>query len=133
MEHLPELNIYIELISFLIFYTCSVTCNCNACNVTHVILNNNLIRLMCNTYHLTNCKKIYVTLLNRKYDEALEYHRQSLVLLPHSASSLSAMGYVYALKGLFHESVTCFHKVQFFALLICLTLQQPSIGTEIED
>jgi len=46
-----------------------------------------------------------------KYDESLKYHRQALVLCPQTASTLSAMGYTYALIGSYSAAVDCFHKV----------------------
>lgn len=50
------------------------------------------------------CRKL------KKYKEALNYHRQSLVLCPQNPSTLSAMGYAYALNGDYAEAVDCFHK-----------------------
>ena len=46
-----------------------------------------------------------------KYEESLKYHRQALVLAPQAASTLSAMGYTYALIGSYSTAVDCFHKV----------------------
>lgn len=46
----------------------------------------------------------------KKYDEALEYHRQALVLCPQNASTYSAMGFVFSLKFRWHEAVDYFHK-----------------------
>ena len=46
----------------------------------------------------------------RKYDDALEYHRQSLVLCPQNPATLSAIGYVYLLTGRSAEAVDYFHK-----------------------
>jgi len=46
-----------------------------------------------------------------KYEDSLKYHRQALVLCPQTASTLSAMGYTYALTGRYSNAVECFHKV----------------------
>ncbi|XP_038050279.1 cell division cycle protein 16 homolog [Patiria miniata] len=46
----------------------------------------------------------------KKYEEALEFHRQALVLCPHSPSSYSAIGYVYSLMGDFAMAIDYFHK-----------------------
>jgi len=51
----------------------------------------------------------------QKYDKALEYHRQALVLSPLNPSTYSAMGFVHALIGNNEEAVDAFHK----ALGIC--------------
>jgi len=53
----------------------------------------------------------------RKYEESLKYHRQALVLCPHTASILSAMGYTYALTGRYSNAVDCFHKVSQHSLM----------------
>lgn len=50
-------------------------------------------------------------LFNRKYDQALEYHRQALVLIPQNASTYSAIGYVHSLKGDFESAIDYFHTV----------------------
>jgi anaphase-promoting complex subunit 6 len=34
-----------------------------------------------------------------KFDDALRYHRKALVLQPQSASTISAIAYIHALKG----------------------------------
>lgn len=44
------------------------------------------------------------------HDDALDYHKQALVLKPLSASTYSAVGYAYALKGDLVEAVEAFHK-----------------------
>ncbi|RXM33861.1 Cell division cycle protein 16-like [Acipenser ruthenus] len=44
-----------------------------------------------------------------KYDQALEYHRQALVLIPQHASTYSAIGYVYSLMGDFESAIDYFH------------------------
>lgn len=47
----------------------------------------------------------------RKYDQALEYHRQALVLIPQHASTYSAIGYVHSLMGDFESAIDYFHTV----------------------
>ncbi|KAK2145257.1 hypothetical protein LSH36_692g03046 [Paralvinella palmiformis] len=46
----------------------------------------------------------------RKYEKALDHHRQALILQPENPATLSAMGYVHALVGHFHHAVNYFHK-----------------------
>ncbi|XP_033637648.1 cell division cycle protein 16 homolog [Asterias rubens] len=46
----------------------------------------------------------------KKYDQSLDYHRQALVLCPHSPSSFSAIGYVHTLMGDFSTAIDYFHK-----------------------
>ena len=57
-----------------------------------------------------NLFEVHLLLRFRKYDEALEYHRQSLVLVPQNAATLSSIGYVYILTGRSAEAVDYFHK-----------------------
>ncbi|XP_064413680.1 cell division cycle protein 16 homolog isoform X2 [Latimeria chalumnae] len=49
------------------------------------------------------CRKL------KKYEEALEYHRQALVLIPQNASTYSAIGYVHSLMGNFESAIDYFH------------------------
>lgn len=49
------------------------------------------------------CRKL------KKYDQALEYHRQALVLIPQHASTYSAIGYVHSLMGDFENAIDYFH------------------------
>ena len=49
----------------------------------------------------------------RKYEKALDHHRQALILQPENPATLSAMGYVHALVGHFHHAVNYFHKVSY--------------------
>uniref|UniRef100_A0A2K6G151 Cell division cycle 16 n=1 Tax=Propithecus coquereli TaxID=379532 RepID=A0A2K6G151_PROCO len=49
------------------------------------------------------CRKL------KKYDEALDYHRQALVLIPQNASTYSAIGYIHSLMGNFENAVDYFH------------------------
>ncbi|XP_065073015.1 cell division cycle protein 16 homolog, partial [Ochlerotatus camptorhynchus] len=47
---------------------------------------------------------------NKKYEEALEFHRRALFLKPLSASTYTAIGFVQALMGCLDEAVESFHK-----------------------
>lgn len=47
----------------------------------------------------------------RKYDQALEYHRQALVLIPQHPSTYAAIGYVHSLMGDFESAIDYFHTV----------------------
>uniref|UniRef100_A0A673KVM4 Cell division cycle protein 16 homolog n=1 Tax=Sinocyclocheilus rhinocerous TaxID=307959 RepID=A0A673KVM4_9TELE len=49
------------------------------------------------------CRKL------KKYEQALEYHRQALVLIPQNASTYSAIGYVHSLMGDFESAIDYFH------------------------
>lgn len=51
----------------------------------------------------------------RKYDQALEYHRQALVLIPQHASTYAAIGYVHSLMGDFESAIDYFHTVVFIS------------------
>ncbi|XP_072035292.1 cell division cycle protein 16 homolog isoform X2 [Amphiura filiformis] len=46
----------------------------------------------------------------KKYEQALDFHRQALVLCPQNSSTFSAMGYVYSLMGNFSMAIDYFHK-----------------------
>lgn len=46
----------------------------------------------------------------RRFTEALEYHRQALSLCPQNSSTYSAIGFVYALSGDWNQAVESFHK-----------------------
>uniref|UniRef100_A0A023GNI7 Putative anaphase-promoting complex apc cdc16 subunit n=1 Tax=Amblyomma triste TaxID=251400 RepID=A0A023GNI7_AMBTT len=46
----------------------------------------------------------------RKYNKALEYHHQALVLCPKNASTLSAIGFVHSLMRHWSDAVDYFHK-----------------------
>lgn len=50
------------------------------------------------------CRKL------KKYDEALDYHQQALVLNPLNPSTYSAIGFVHALRGTTQEAVDAFHR-----------------------
>uniref|UniRef100_A0A670J4M0 Cell division cycle 16 n=1 Tax=Podarcis muralis TaxID=64176 RepID=A0A670J4M0_PODMU len=49
------------------------------------------------------CRKL------KKYEEALEYHRQALVLIPQNASTYSSIGYIHSLMGNFESAIDYFH------------------------
>uniref|UniRef100_A0A1A8RYP5 Cell division cycle 16 homolog n=1 Tax=Nothobranchius rachovii TaxID=451742 RepID=A0A1A8RYP5_9TELE len=49
------------------------------------------------------CRKL------KKYEQALEYHRQALVLIPQHASTYSAIGYVHSLMGDIESAIDYFH------------------------
>lgn len=73
----------------------------------------------------------------RKYDEALEFHKQAMVLSPHNASSYAAIGFVYSLKWKWNEAVEYFHKVctrfgyHFKSYLI--TFSSQALGLKRDD
>lgn len=46
----------------------------------------------------------------KKYDEALNFHRQALILSPQNQSTLSSIGYCYVLMGQFSQAIEYFHK-----------------------
>ncbi|KAL3280154.1 hypothetical protein HHI36_017654 [Cryptolaemus montrouzieri] len=50
------------------------------------------------------CRKL------KKYEEALEYHHQALLLSPQNAAIYSAIGFVHSLIGNTEEAVEWFHK-----------------------
>lgn len=54
---------------------------------------------------------VYCVCFCRKYDQALEYHRQALVLIPQHASTYAAIGYVHSLMGDFESAIDYFHTV----------------------
>lgn len=47
---------------------------------------------------------------NKKYDEALDFHRQALALKPLNAATYTAIGFVQALMGNLEDAVESFHK-----------------------
>uniref|UniRef100_A0A4W5MK53 Cell division cycle 16 homolog (S. cerevisiae) n=1 Tax=Hucho hucho TaxID=62062 RepID=A0A4W5MK53_9TELE len=75
------------------------------------------------------CRKL------KKYDKALEYHRQALVLIPQHASTYSVIGYVHSLMGDFESAIDYFHTVLTlntdgtFSILMVMCLS----GTDIKD
>lgn len=46
----------------------------------------------------------------KRYEEALDYHRQALMLSPSNSSTFSAIGYIYALMSSWSQAVEYFHK-----------------------
>jgi tetratricopeptide (TPR) repeat protein len=46
----------------------------------------------------------------KKYEEALEFHKQAMVLSPQNPSSYAAIGFVYSLMCNWNEAVEYFHK-----------------------
>lgn len=47
---------------------------------------------------------------NKKYDEALKYHKQALALKPQNPSTYTAIGFVHALKGDLESAVDYLHR-----------------------
>lgn len=47
---------------------------------------------------------------NKKYDEALKYHRQALALRPQNPATYTAIGFVYALKFNLEKAVEYLHR-----------------------
>lgn len=47
---------------------------------------------------------------NKKYEEALEFHRRALILKPLSASTYTAFGFCQALMGRLEDAIESFHK-----------------------
>lgn len=47
---------------------------------------------------------------NKKYDEALKYHKQALALKPQNPSTYTAIGFVYALKLNLEQAVDYLHR-----------------------
>ncbi|CAH0552716.1 unnamed protein product [Brassicogethes aeneus] len=58
---------------------------------------------LCNNLGHT-CRKL------KKYDEALEYHKEALLLSPQNAGIYSSIAYVHALMGNTDEAVDWFHR-----------------------
>ncbi|XP_069493217.1 cell division cycle protein 16 homolog isoform X1 [Ambystoma mexicanum] len=86
------------------------------------------------------CRKL------KKYEDALEYHRQALVLIPQNASTYSAIGYIHSLMGNFESAIDYFHtalglrKDDTFSVTMlghCIEMyigdSDAYIGTEIKD
>lgn len=47
---------------------------------------------------------------NKKYDEALKYHKQALSLKPQNSATYTAIGFVYALKSNLEQAVDYLHR-----------------------
>ncbi|XP_072759210.1 cell division cycle protein 16 homolog [Anoplolepis gracilipes] len=71
-------------------------------DVRNVILPSKWEALLNNLGH--TCRKM------KKYDEALEYHQQALVLDPLNPSTYSSIGFIHALMGNIQEAVDAFHR-----------------------
>lgn len=61
---------------------------------------------------------MYIFVQTRKYDQALEYHRQALVLIPQHASTYAAIGYVHSLMGDFESAIDYFHTVSLKSCIL---------------
>ncbi|XP_047361479.1 cell division cycle protein 16 homolog isoform X1 [Vespa velutina] len=72
------------------------------CGLKDVILPSKWEALLNNLGH--TCRKM------KKYEEALNYHQQALVLNPLNPSTYSAMGFINALMGNIQEAVDAFHR-----------------------
>ncbi|EFN62536.1 Cell division cycle protein 16-like protein [Camponotus floridanus] len=71
-------------------------------DVRNVILPSKWEALLNNLGH--TCRKM------KKYDEALEYHQQALVLDSLNPSTYSSIGFIHALMGNIQEAVDAFHR-----------------------
>lgn len=71
--------------------------------------------------------------VSRKYEQALEYHRQALVLIPQHASTYSAIGYVHSLMGDFESAIDYFHTVFSPRLFSFILWAKDRIHVEIES
>lgn len=71
-------------------------------DLRNVILPSKWEALLNNLGH--TCRKM------KKYDEALEYHQQALVLDPLNPSTYSSIGFIHALMGNIQEAVDAFHR-----------------------
>jgi anaphase-promoting complex subunit 6 len=70
-----------------------------------------------------------------RYEEALEYHQQALVLVPQNSHTLSAIGFIYSLLGNCEQAISYFHKAlslrrddTFSVQMLGLTLEQFSLA-----
>ncbi len=71
----------------------------------------------------------------RRYEEALEYHQQALVLVPQNSHTLSAIGFVHSLLGNCEQAISYFHKAlslrkddTFSVQMLGQTLEQFSLA-----
>ncbi|XP_071625719.1 cell division cycle protein 16 homolog [Temnothorax longispinosus] len=71
-------------------------------DLRNVILPSKWEALLNNLGH--TCRKM------KKYEEALEYHQQALVLDPLNPSTYSSIGFIHALMGNIQEAVDAFHR-----------------------
>ncbi|XP_028403874.1 cell division cycle protein 16 homolog [Dendronephthya gigantea] len=70
-----------------------------------------------------------------RYEEALEYHQQALVLVPQNSDTLSAIGFIYSLLGNYEQAISYFHKAlslrkddTFSVQMLGQTLEQFSLA-----
>lgn len=70
-----------------------------------------------------------------RYEDALEYHQQALVLVPHNSHTLSAIGFVHSLLGNCEQAISYFHKAlslrkddTFSVQMLGQTLEQFSLA-----
>ena len=77
-----------------------------------------------------------------RYQEALRYHKQALVLVPNKASTFSALGFINSLLGNHYEAIDYFHKAlgiqrddTFSVHMLGETLEQLSleVKTDMSD
>lgn len=84
----------------------------------HLFVNHDLKSLSLLIFaHMRQALILTVLCFCRKYEQALEYHRQALVLIPQHASTYSAIGYVHSLMGDFESAIDYFHTVFLFLYL----------------
>lgn len=67
---------------------------------------------------------MFIFIDTRKYEQALEYHRQALVLIPQHASTYAAIGYVHSLMGDFESAIDYFHTVSLNSCMFGFSLAQ---------
>ncbi|KAL0122000.1 hypothetical protein PUN28_007059 [Cardiocondyla obscurior] len=107
-------------------------------DLRNVILPSKWEALLNNLGH--TCRKM------KKYDEALEYHQQALVLDPLNPSTYSSIGFIHALMGNIQEAADAFHRAlglkrddTFTATMLAFVMEQlieeappyPNAPTEI--
>ncbi|EZA53221.1 hypothetical protein DMN91_005011 [Ooceraea biroi] len=71
-------------------------------DLRNVVLPSKWEALLNNMAH--TCRKM------KKYEAALEYHQQALVLDPMNPSTYSSIGFIYALMGNIQDAVDAFHR-----------------------
>lgn len=62
----------------------------------------------------------------KRYDEAIEYHKKALTLIPHNASTYSTLGFLYCLKTDWDKAIDYLHKASSLK-------HNDSISTSIMD
>lgn len=70
-----------------------------------------------------------------RYDEALEFHQQALVLVPQNSYTFSAIGFIHSLLGDYEKAISFFHKAlslrkddTFSVQMLGQTLEQFSLA-----